>query len=200
MNELTIIEPRPQPLTDKDYSKLEELVDDNFKFKTKFKRVWAKIDKHSGEYDYIEDGLDLVPTKDVPQQLIESLQRPFSNPSVGIHLTRLSVHKGFKGGDFGLQVIIEDAIKDLSGKSEWAFMKACSEIRKDSEEFFKYSTFVALVDKYHNSLFVDDDHIGGSDKKVEDEFVPDTAEQKLKVAELIKNSLNRIGIINYGNK
>lgn len=196
MNELTIIQPRQTALTPKDFNKLESLVEKNFDLKEKYTfgsvETTDECGVHKWERGIIGTELQLTPNGDINPLLTEALQRPYSNPSVGVHITRLSVHKGFKGGDFGLQVVIEDAIKDLSGKSEWALVKACEEIRKDAEKFFSYPVFVDLVNKYHNALFQDSATDIDVDTKKVEEFIPDTAEQKAKVAELIKNSLNRM--------
>ena len=97
MNQLVTLEPRHKPLAHSDFSKLEELIEDNFDFEliTRATKI-PKVDDlgiiYGYEHDIITVGMKLVPKEGVEinlNQLMNSLKRPITNMSVGVNLERL---------------------------------------------------------------------------------------------------------------
>jgi hypothetical protein len=133
-------EARPKPLSEEDFIKLNIAAE-------KYLTIRNTYDSNGKELDLI-----LSDKGNMPIALLDSLQRPLNTGAIAIQLTKLSFYKSFRGGENGLKVIIVDAKKDLVGKSEWALLKACEEIRKSSDEFFNYGDFLKSVSRFDYAL------------------------------------------------
>lgn len=158
MNQIVTHEPRQQPLTAEKFLQLEAAIEKSFTAKPVFTSIRVPVKDDLGniyrwEHDLIETGLSLVPNGNPDPRLVDAMKRPATAQAIALHLKRLESHKRHVRGGFSWQVIVEDAVKDLIGVSEWAVMKAYDRLRKTEGDFFpSVNEIVKAVRFYDDAL------------------------------------------------
>lgn len=139
MTNLTVY--RENALSDEEYAKLDDLAIEKLSIKPKFIRVVKTKTNEYGETveyaDWVESGYEIFPRGEVPERLLESLQRQTRPKNIALHLHRLAAHKRWGNDKTTWAIVVEDLCNDMASLSEYAIIKACEKFRHDtSNQFF----------------------------------------------------------------
>lgn len=152
MNDIVVY--RETELDQLQYERLDQAAHRHLVFKERIvERVVWTTDEHGDKVQVREPelmGMEVFKKGEIPQQVLDALQRPVVPRHAVLHLQRLAAHLPYGRGEEGFQMVLEDLAKDLADVSEYAIIKTCERFRLDEDlTFFPAS---ALIVRYARGI------------------------------------------------